>query len=200
MGSRSPFGPYNGHSKGIRSKSFKRVRHTSSVSAKSPSAKAAQAFKTQQCVNYKNSTFFYDKGTYNAKNTLLLTAGATVDLALIRDIMSDASGVTGTRRDYSGVKNIKNTYFIKNVSTYQIRVRVSTWVCRHEVGYNAEGWTDLADFYAAGFVPPYTATPSGGQAVTSTDISGTVFQNPLWVQYFKCVKVRGLRCGMPCLK
>lgn len=83
---------------------------------------------------------------------------------------------------------------LKNVSTYQLRMRTTTWVCRVpavEVGASGTSIYDsLSTMLTQGFTTPYTTSLSTGNSVEFDDISSTLFQNPIWVQHFKAIKVR----------
>jgi len=104
--------------------------------------------------------------------------------------MVDASG--GSVNDYAALRDWKTTAYIKNVCTYQVRVRVTTWVCRGNVPVNtfsdaAQG--TLPGFFAGGFSGVYAPQAGGATAVSANSPSSTIFMNPLWCQYFKATKV-----------
>lgn len=149
-------------------------------------------------LKYASSSFAYRKTTYGLKTTYIITAGTPADLAAVidqRDIVQSPSDLLNLG---CALSNFKQTLFLKNVSTYQLRIRVTTWVCRHDVpGASValnEGSVDtmdtLANMMTSGFDQPFVDTPLNGTTAETTDISTSIFQNPIWVQYFKAVKVR----------
>jgi len=161
-------------------------------------AKARQAFRVGQVLKYTSSSFAYRKTTVGLKTTYIITAGTPSDLASVieqRPVLGTGATLTNLG---CALSNFRQTLYLKNVATYQLRVRVTTWVCRHDVpGASValnEGGVDamdtLANMMTAGFAGPFVETPINGVTAETTDISATIFQNPLWVQYFKAVKVR----------
>lgn len=79
------------------------------------------------------------------------------------------------------------------MATYKIRLRVTTWVARHDVpnvDLTSGGNTNLSQQLIDGFLNPYATAPGAGATAEFDDISNTLFQNPWWVQMFRAVKVR----------
>lgn len=158
----------------------------------SSKAQAVTAFKSGMLCSLKASGFSYTKVSQGTKTTLILTAlsGADNGQALLACV--DAFSSTGNLFK-AGIRDFKTTLFMKNVSTYQLRLRVTTWICRREIQVNpAAGnpYISLQALYATGFIPPFANTMSGFNENLDYGISNTIFQNPLWIHHFKAIKVK----------
>lgn len=158
----------------------------------SSKAQAAAAFKSGMLCDIKASGFSYKKIGQSTKTTLILTAlsGADNGQALLACV--DAFSSTGNLFK-AGIRNFKTTLFMKNVSTYQLRLRVTTWLCRREAQLNSvsgNAYQTLDSLLQIGFSPPFANNISGFNDNDPNDISNTIFQNPLWVHHFKAIKVR----------
>jgi len=121
-------------------------------------------------------------------------------------IASDSSSTVATQ--YCGLRNWVSSMEIRNLSTYKQSVRVTTWVCRRDIptdssggaagsGYptpnTAEDWLAMI---GAGFVPNYSRNVPGGGTAEAADPAATLFQNHLWCQHWKALKVKN-RTLMP---
>lgn len=123
------------------------------------------------------------------KQIFVLDAGSPSDLGFGFIAINNAYG-TGTNPYLTRInayRNVGARAVFTNKCTYQLKFRVSTWVCRHDVPARTGVYETLAEVYAAGFQPPFSYTPTGSDAMTYTDVSSSPFQNPLWCYYFKCV-------------
>lgn len=100
--------------------------------------------------------------------------------------------------NYLALRNVKTRMTIRNLSTYAIRLRVTTWVCRNSVPNGAVSGTgpvvisgnDLDQVLEAGFEPPYADDWGSNPSADLTDVSSSAFQNPLWLYYFKAIKTK----------
>lgn len=159
-------------------------------------AKARQAFRTRQVVKFSESQYAYQKIPYGEKAVFSLPAGTPDDLSAILAVVQASTNLADSTRQFCAARRIRNTLFFKNVSTYQVRIRASTWVARRDMPAilvdaglpNALNF--LSSYINNGFNSPYTETPSGLEGSVVTDVSTSMFQNPLWCNYMKCVKVR----------
>lgn len=173
---------------------FRKGRRAGSTS--SNLSKARQAFRTRQVVKFAQSTYGYEKIPYGEKGVITMPTGTPNDLAAILAVVQNSSVISPLTREFCACRRVKNTVFFKNVTTYQVRLRVSTWVARRDMPIvNANVMTpnalvDLNSYVTQGFVPPYTQTPSSENESTVNDISTSMFQNPLWCNFMRCVKVR----------
>jgi len=175
----------------------RKSRRVTSGLPSSSVAKARQAFRFGQALKYATSTYAYRKTQYGFKTIYIVTAGTPSDL---QEVLEQSAVIDPNRQVNvaCALSNFKQTLYLRNVATYQLRIRVTTWVCRHDVpGASValnEGGVDamdsLASMMTSGFDNPFSVTNPDGASVEATDVSGTIFQNPLWVQYFKAVKVR----------
>lgn len=123
------------------------------------------------------------------KQIFVLDAGSPSDLGFGFVAINNAYG-TGTNPYLTRInayRNVGARAVFTNKCTYQLKFRVSTWVCRHDVPGREGVYETLAELYAAGFQPPFAYTPTGSDAMTYTDVSSSPFQNPLWCYHFKCV-------------
>jgi len=99
---------------------------------------------------------------------------------------------------YAAVANFKNTLMLKNVATYQLRVKVTTWICRHDMPSStwdgALGFPDpdqsIANMIQFGFSTPYTNIPDTEDTPSYIDVSSNFFQNPLWLTYWRAIKTK----------
>jgi len=157
----------------------------------SSSSIAAEAFKTGQVINAKYSGYFGTKTLYGVKQYYIISAGAAADLDGVSQTVQDIYTATSSPiPDFVGLRNYKTTLFLKNVSTYQLRLRVTTWVCRHNLP-NINGVSGTIQlFLPVGFLPPYVKTVPGNNSLEASDVSSSLFMNPLWTYYFKALKVK----------
>lgn len=90
------------------------------------------------------------------------------------------------------VKDYTHRLFIRNVSTYPVRLRVTTWVCRHEVPNEGEVPYDgtFTGLTSGGLNGDFLSTPLGGTGISNASVDFTFFDNPLWVWHFKAVKTK----------
>jgi len=160
----------------------------------SSSAVAAEAFKSGQVVNAKYSAYFGTKTSYGIKQYYIISAGATADIDGVSQLVQDTYVGTGSPTpDFVGVRNYKTTLFLKNVSTYQLRLRVTTWVCRHNLPNIGGVAGSIQLFLPLGFLPPYVKTIPGNNTLEASDVSSSLFMNPLWCYYFKALKVKNYK-------
>lgn len=160
----------------------------------SHTAQAIDAFKTGMLVQVKSSGFSFSKSAHDIKNYFILTALSGLDTLQALDAASTANP-TGAVADKCGIRDWKTTLYMKNVCTYQLRLRVTTWVARQEMiqqgaSYGTQFNTSLNQLVLNGFEAPYTHTVAGFNDPNATDISVSLFQNPLWVHYFRALKVK----------
>jgi len=132
------------------------------------------------------------------KTTLVLTANSCDDNNVVMEAVRSAygtvsgAGVTSTLPvpTYCAVRNFRTSVMMKNVSTYQLRFTVTTWVCRQEARFGGGAYTNINQLIIQGYTPPWTSLPPTHNTPGATDISGNLFQNPLWVHHFKAIKVK----------
>lgn len=118
-----------------------------------------------------------------------MSACAVSDLLGASDIVQDTYAGTGSPvPDHVAIRNYKTSLFIKNVSTYQLRLRVTTWVCRHNIPLSP--WNTLSAIITGGFLPPYVKVDPGNTALSATQVSTSLFMNPLMLYFFKALKVK----------
>jgi len=137
------------------------------------------------------------KNPFSSKTTILLTALTGADCASIFNVANQmAIEDGGSGGAYCAVRDFRRILTLKNVSTYQLRMRTTTWVCRMSAGSSqvtsatADPYCSINNMYTAGFAAPFTTPLTGFSSAEANDISTTIFQNPLWVQHFKALKVR----------
>jgi len=133
------------------------------------------------------------KLNYGVKTNILLTAGACTDNLIAWTTVSAAFTATSSPvPDYFGIRDFRAQLMLKNVSTYQLRVRVTTWVCRRSLRSDPlpSIYNSLDSMLIGGYAAPYANQPPGFNAASATNVSSTFFQNPIWVQYFKAIKVK----------
>jgi len=169
---------------------------------RSPSNQAATAFRTNTVYKYNSSIYSIIKGIAQTKTTILLKNldPADVDTVFLSyDAMTLPGGSPSP--DYMGLRNFKTTLYIKNLASYQIRVRVMTWVCRHDLqrispsdilAPDIVDITTLDDLFTKGFLAPFVSGVGNDTAQDPSrfDVSLTPFANRLWRYYFRMVKTK----------
>lgn len=151
------------------------------------------------------SAYSYSKQTFGKKLILFLEAGDpdSNSNVLAASNVSGLAGVVGSASQMGAFRDFRHHLYMKNVSTYQLRVRVITWACRSTVpfvapaaisGGGSSPYSSLANMMSVGISGGRTADGSGAfsgiGALESTDVDFSPFQNPLWVQHWKGLKVR----------
>lgn len=158
----------------------------------SPTSVAATAFRTGQVSKVALSSFTLQKTTFGVKSYIFMDALSGADWSQIVGVTQSTYASTGTVLNMFvpqkvACRNFRNSLILKNVSTYQLKIRVSTLVCRRDLAITG-AWSDFGDFLAAGFLPPYANTPSGETAQAAGNVSSSLYQNPLLLHYFRILK------------
>jgi len=158
-----------------------------------PTSVAANAFRTGQAVTVALSSFTVQKTTYGVKSYIFLDALTSGDWSQVLGVAQSTYSSSGVVTNLNvpqkvACRNYRSTLVLKNVSTYQLRIRVSTLVCRRDLCFFGAQWADFEAFFDAGFLPPYANTPSGETPQASTNVSSSLYQNPLLLHYFKIIR------------
>lgn len=174
------------HSRGLyRKKGYSRkVRSTPSALSK-----ALAGFKTGQVLQFSDSTYSYNKSAFGLKQTLFLIGSDGNDNLEVLNAVGDIYGINNL---YScGLRNYKSVLFFKNVSTYAMKVRVCTWVCRRGFTWNPESGPvsdAILNMYFTGLEIPVVNVVGSLPPLNADDVSASPFQNPYWVSHWKCIK------------
>lgn len=97
---------------------------------------------------WSQTAYSYFKGSFGKKYVTFMKAGDNIDLI---DILNNAAVPTGNANlDYCGLKNLVYSATFKNVSTYQLRFRVTTWKAKHDLQVGDQP-NDFESWYIAGF-------------------------------------------------
>jgi len=163
----------------------------------SPAARAATAFKNNPINRFSQSEYLVGKSPYGQKQWILLP---NCDAASLSAVLEDFYSTTDASAVYLALRNVKTRVTIRNLSTYAMRVRVTTWICRNsvpngsvsDIGPPAEFTTStLVDVLQNGFQSPYIgATFAGAATAEANDVTSDRFMNPLWLYYFKAIKTK----------
>jgi len=177
-------------------KRFSRKQH--SRSSQTSVQKALTAFRTQQIVKYSSSTEDYFKYPYGTKGFLFMTGLSSDDCNLVQFVVQSAStvpsNVATNINDYCAVRDYVHTFFMKNISSYGIRVRVTTWVCRHDLpAVEGTVYESLLSLTTDGALTPYVNPINAGAgwpANSAGSVDSSYLMNPLWCYYFKGIKTK----------
>lgn len=137
----------------------------------------------------------YSNDALSLQAYLALASGQFTPVDITTGPGSGSSGVAYA----GGIRNLVYEVVFKNLSTYKFHWRISTWVAKHDVPYIGGDtlFGSIENIFANGYGGYIDQVHQGFPIVNAKSIAGTPFMNPLWTQFFKCVRMTKSRICMP---